>query len=216
MARGGYYHGDEYIPYGSSSKHKYAKKTVHNSGTYNKSKSNNKSTYKPKSNYKSHYSKTNTQNRKRQYNTTSNNSYTNQRYKKRQQPYRVISVEEANRRIKKNKKSKSTSNSDDSGWIMALLCICAILAIFISFAIDMPIAFFFILLGLWGICMVIFWIVEELPKKIKSSFKKNNKTHYHPYPFKGDTTLDHKICPKCGRKYDKDIKQCSYCGYKFK
>ena len=45
MARGGYYHGDEYIPYGSSSKHKYAKKTVYNSGTYNKSRNNHNSSY---------------------------------------------------------------------------------------------------------------------------------------------------------------------------
>lgn len=46
MTRGGYYHGDKYI--GPSSKHKYAKKTVYNSGTYNKSRSNHKSTNKSK------------------------------------------------------------------------------------------------------------------------------------------------------------------------
>ena len=139
----------------------------------NRSYNRNKSSYKPDYS-KTYYrpNKTNQQYQRKQSNYSSSyKSYNNQRTKKRQQ-YRVISVEEANRRIKKNKKSKSTSNSDDSGWIMALLCICAILAIFISFAIDMPIAFFFILLGLWGICMVIFWIVEELPKKIKSLFKK--------------------------------------------
>lgn len=55
MARKGYYHGDEFIEYkrgnlagqyGTSSKNRYAEKTVYNSGTYYKSWNNHKSSHK--------------------------------------------------------------------------------------------------------------------------------------------------------------------------
>ena len=65
MARGGYFHGDEYIEYKdgnlapSRSSPSYAKKTVYNSGTYNKSKNYHKSSYSRSvnsSNYKHNWS----------------------------------------------------------------------------------------------------------------------------------------------------------------
>ena len=78
-----------------------------------------------------------------------------------------------NKKPKQNKKSTNSSNSKDDNWMMALFCICGILSIFISFAIiDIPIAFIPIFVGLLGIICIILWIVEELPKKIKSLFKK--------------------------------------------
>lgn len=171
MARGGYFHGDEYIPYkagnlaDSSSSRRYAKKTIHNSGTYNKSRNiyNYRTNYKSRNTYKTHnkpYTQFNDSNFKPNWSCAPD--YDENYYERNK--HRI--------KYKTNKKSTKSSNSDDTGWIIALLCICVILAIFISFAIDMPIAFFLILLGLLGIVYVFFWIVEELPKKIKSSFKK--------------------------------------------
>ena len=201
MVRGGYFHGDEYMPYKdgnltrSSSSRSYSKKTVHNSGTYNKSR-NNKSSYS--NTYEQGYSKTYYQ---------PFHSKTKRQHRKRQS-YNVISVEEANRRLKQNKSTQSSSSSEDN-LIVALLCICGILAFGICCALNSPIGFFPILIGLWGIVYVIFWIVEELPKKIKKTPPKNKKIEKH------NNNSKLKKCPKCNMSVSRIVKRCPHCYYKF-
>ena len=81
----------------------------------------------------------------------------------------------------------------------------------------------------WGGAAVLIFIVaifvlcmlsENSGNENKSSnFGTNNSKSfdYNNYTTqKYLSTLEWKICPKCGRKYAKEVKKCSYCGYKFK
>ena len=129
----------------------YTNKLANKPKSTYKPRYSNKSTNKPKSTYKPKYSNKSTY--KATYSPSSN--YSNR-----------------NRRTSQNRSTSSSSSSGDN-LLMALLCICGILALWISAAFNLATGFPPIFIGLIGIVAVIFWIIEELPKKIKS-YKGNN------------------------------------------
>lgn len=189
---------------------------------HSSSKTTNKTTYEPSYSYSQH--------RKRQSRTSSYGSYNNQGYQKRQS-YRVLSVEEANRRIKKqNKRSTQSSSSGNSSRSVFSCCI----GIFICFLVIAFIHSFDNYVGIYSVGLLTFfgifigvffgivafvlvddWLDKKPKDKMSDGYNYNRKNNkFHPnYDY--SSTLDWKICPKCGRKYDNETKKCSYCGYKF-
>ena len=69
--------------------------------------------------------------------------------------------------------------------------------------------------GIVAFVLVDDWLDKKPKDKMSDGYNYNRKNNkFHPnYDY--SSTLDWKICPKCGRKYDNETKKCSYCGYKF-
>lgn len=161
-----------------------------------RSSSKPKSSYKPKSTYKPDYSKTYYQSKsnyksKSNYNTNYRSNYSNPTHK--------------SKNTYKNK-STNNSNSNDDNILMALLCVCGILAFFISFAVlENPIGFPPILIGLLLIIYIIWWIIERITKKVKSFKNKESSKPINEW----------KTCPDCGHKLIKVQKKCPYCKHEF-
>lgn len=185
-----------------------------------KPKTSNKSTYKPdysKTYYKPNYSKkTNQQRKRKQSKSTSYKSYNNQKRK----TYKAISVEEANKRLKQQKKKSTYTSSDGDNIIKAALCLSAILAFAISLAIDNPIAFPPLLIAIFSIFAIIIFVMEkifEILTIIIKSFKNklfNRKSNNLKKTQNSNIKI--KRCPKCNLTLNVTAKKCFRCGHRFK
>ena len=162
-------------PNPSYSKSSYKPSYTNQSTNKHKSSNNPKSAYKPnksinksKSSYKPRYSNKSINKSKSSYKPRYSNKST---YKT---TYSLSSNYSNSNRKTYHNRSTSSSNSNGDTLLIGLFCICGILALWISVALNTPMGFFPILIGLWGILYVIFWFVEELPKKFsKFEYDKN-------------------------------------------
>jgi len=130
------------------------------------------------------------------------------------------------RKVSSNYNSRPSSNKSDSSDLG-----CVFAAIFLFFfvgiagtvgnsiidGLGMLFAVFAFIVGAVLLSVIFDSSDENKSGRNKSSVNNkyfvDNYTHVDP---KYKSTLQWNICPKCGRKYDKKIKKCSYCGYRFK